>query len=293
MCYLHRVTGGLPGTGPHLPKSWRWGLLLLQLMSAGLQGRRWGWRSCCCWSSVRTLLSDTHQLNSNQNLPSRVNRSQSTSCVTQLFILFIGRLSVTKSPTLCSPQWMILVTTCSCRTQKWWLQQTEDYESSLNSEDIWDFPVHDLTPLEMGVNYSPEWQNPHVGLCPRPTGAPSPITRLPELVSTLRGLLDVVRALVPLGVLWAALAAAASAARFCNCTAFNPATSKASHQPADKSALHPLWQWPCRLAGGSSQSGNVLGISLAGNTTELQKDSDTIQLIKKLDTSSDKTCLIQ
>lgn len=47
---------------------------------------------------------------------------------------------------------------------------------------------------------------------------------LPELVSTLRGLLEEVSAAVPLGVFWAALAAAANAARFCNCIAFSPAT---------------------------------------------------------------------
>lgn len=45
---------------------------------------------------------------------------------------------------------------------------------------------------------------------------------VPELVSTLRGLLEVVRALLPVGVACVALAAAARAARFC--MAFSPET---------------------------------------------------------------------
>lgn len=84
------------------------------------------------------------------------------------------------------------------------------------------------------------------------------ITRLPELVSTLRGLLDVVRALVPLGVFWAALAAAASAAKFCNCIAFNPAISKTRDQPAGKGASYLLQQWQHTLAEGWFQRGTVL-----------------------------------
>lgn len=115
-------------------------------------------------------------------------------------------------------------------------------------------------------------------------------TCLPELVSTLRGLLDVVRALVPLGVFWAALAAAARAAKFCNCIAFNPATSKARDQPTGTGASYPLQQWPCTLAEGWSQRGTVPD---TGNTTELQKDSGLAQLIQKLNISSDNRCLIQ
>lgn len=43
---------------------------------------------------------------------------------------------------------------------------------------------------------------PSLGILPKAHKGPlAPATCLPELVSTLRGLLDVVRALVPLGVL--------------------------------------------------------------------------------------------
>lgn len=43
--------------------------------------------------------------------------------------------------------------------------------------------------------------DPSLGILPKAhKGMLVPMTHLPELVSTLRGLLDVVRALVPLGV---------------------------------------------------------------------------------------------
>lgn len=41
---------------------------------------------------------------------------------------------------------------------------------------------------------------PSLGILTKAQGHTGPVTGLPELVSTLRGLLDVVRALVPLGV---------------------------------------------------------------------------------------------
>lgn len=71
---------------------------------------------------------------------------------------------------------------------------------------------------------------------------------LPELVSTLRGLLEEVSAAVPLGVFWAAVAAAANAARFCSCIAFSPATHWRMHSFSYNSHHHPSLTDPATSA---------------------------------------------
>lgn len=156
-----------PRAASHLPKSWHWGLLLLQLMSARLQGRQWGWQSCCCWSSVKTLLSEIHELNSSQHLPSHVNRNQS-SRVTQL------KYSLCKEVFSFFFFSVILITILVGHKVKWWLQEIKKYEVSLKSEDgIWKF-VHNPTPLETVVNSPLEWHTPFLGFCPRHTGHTGP-----------------------------------------------------------------------------------------------------------------------
>lgn len=188
-------------------------------MSAGLPRRQWGWQRCYCWSSVKTLLSEIRKLNSG---------------------LF-------KSPGT------------NARESKWSFQQQKkkshkNYEVSLKSEK-WH--------LKMYCSWSDPFGNgclllsrmAYLSLAILPEahkGTLVPTAHLPELVSTLRGLLDVVRALVPLGVFWAALAAAASAAKFCNCIAFNPATSKERDQPHihPRGVSYPLQQWQLTLAEG-------------------------------------------
>lgn len=55
-----------------------------------------------------------------------------------------------------------------------------------------------------------------------------------ELVSTLRGLLDVVRVLVLFGVFWVALVVVVSVVKFCNCIVFNFVIFKARDELGDK-----------------------------------------------------------
>lgn len=146
MLAVKRLAWWHPGAASHLPKSWHWGLPLLQLMSARLQGRRWGWQSCCCWSSVKTLLSETHELNSSQHLSSHVNRNQSP------------RVILLKYSLQWSFQLLILTNVSAGHRVKWWLQEIKNYDISLRSEDgTWKSVVHKLTPLEVSINYSPEW----------------------------------------------------------------------------------------------------------------------------------------
>lgn len=130
----------------------------------------------------------------------------------------------------------------------------KNYEVSLKSEK-WHLKMYCSwsDPFGNGCLLLSRMAYPSLGILPEAhKGTLVPTAHLPELVSTLRGLLDVVRALVPLGVFWAALAAAASAAKFCNCIAFNPATSKERDQPHihPRGASYPLQQWQLTLAEG-------------------------------------------
>lgn len=104
---------------------------------------------------------------------------------------------------------------------------------------------------------------------------------LPELVSTLRGLLEEVSAAVPLGVFWAALAAAANAARFCNCIAFSPATHWRMHSFFYNSHHHPSLTDPATSAhhkGIMASSLKTTGLILV---TDLFLHYDSLLLLKK------------